>query len=74
MPTRLRGTPVAARDVPSKTMTKFTRVLVAILLLALLGAAGSAILVWWVGGSVGPVVIREMCSATVGGQTSSAHT
>ena len=50
-------------------MTRFTRVLVAILLLALLGAAGSALLVWWVGGSVGPVVIREMCSATVGGHT-----
>jgi hypothetical protein len=50
-------------------MTKFNRALVAVLLLALIGAGGTALLVWWVGGSVGPVVIRETCSATVGSQT-----
>ena len=50
-------------------MTRFRRALTAVLLLALVGAGGTALLVWWVDGSVGPVVIREMCSATVGGQT-----
>jgi hypothetical protein len=37
--------------------------------LALLGAGGTALLLWWVDGSVGPVVLRERCSATVGDQT-----
>jgi hypothetical protein len=50
-------------------MTRWTRALVAVLLLALLGAGGTALLVWWVDGRVGPVVLREMCSATVNGDT-----
>jgi hypothetical protein len=51
------------------TMTRFHRALVAVLLLALVGAGGTALLVWLVDGSVGPVVLRERCSATVGGNT-----
>ena len=69
MPTRLLGTPVTARDVSTKTMTRFRRALVAVLLLALLGAGGTALLVWWLNGGVGPVVLRETCAATVDGQT-----
>ena len=69
MPTRLSGTPVTTRDVSTTTMTKWTRALVAVFLLALLGAGGTALLVWWLDGGVGPVVLRETCSATVDGQT-----
>jgi len=50
-------------------MTRFRRALVAVVVLALLGAGGTALFVWWVDGSVGPVVLREMCSATVDGNT-----
>lgn len=69
MSTRLSGTPVAPRDVSTTTMTRFRRALMAVLLLALLGAGGTALLVWWLDGGVGPVVLRETCSATVDGQT-----
>jgi hypothetical protein len=69
MPASLSGTRVAPRDVPISRMTRFRRALVAVFVLALLGAGGTAALVWWVDGSVGPVVLREMCSATVEGNT-----
>lgn len=49
-------------------MTRLSRALVAVLLLGLLGAGGTA-LVWWTGGTVGPVVFREMCTATVDGHS-----
>ncbi len=69
MPAPLPGTRVAAQDVPITRMTRFRRALVTVLVLALLGAGGTALLLWWVDGSVGPVVLRERCSATVGDQT-----
>lgn len=50
-------------------MSRPLRALVAILALALLGAGAAAGLVWWADGSVGPVVLRESCTADVDGQT-----
>ena len=57
------------RDVPVRKMNRFRHALATVLVLALLGAGGTALLVWWVDGSVGPVVLREMCSATVADHT-----
>ncbi|MBD0292645.1 MAG: hypothetical protein ICV70_03595 [Jiangellaceae bacterium] len=42
--------------------------LASLLTLVLLGAGAMALLVWWIGGSVGPLVLQEVCSAEVGGQ------
>lgn len=50
-------------------MTRRSRALIAILALALVGAGGAALLVFWTGGSVGPVVVRETCTAEVDGRT-----
>ncbi|HEX6578565.1 MAG TPA: hypothetical protein VF082_09355 [Jiangellaceae bacterium] len=50
-------------------MTRQSRALIAVLILALVGAGGAALLVWWTGGSVGPVVVREACTAKVDGRT-----
>jgi hypothetical protein len=70
MPTTpLPGTRVVVPDVPVKRMTRFRRALVTVLVVALLGAGGAAGFVWWVDGSIGPVVLREMCSVTVAGNT-----
>lgn len=70
MPTTpLPRTRVTVRDVPVKRMTRFRRALVTVLVLVLLGAVGAAGLVSWVDGSIGPVVLREMCSATAAGNT-----
>jgi hypothetical protein len=69
MPTVPPRTRVAMRDVPVRKMNRFRRALATVLVLALLGAGGTALLVWWVDGSVGPVVLREMCSVTVGDHT-----
>ncbi|MGH8839755.1 MAG: hypothetical protein ACRDVO_10930, partial [Jiangellaceae bacterium] len=52
-------------------MTRPSRALIAVVVLALVGAGGAALLVWWTGGSVGPVVVREVCTADVDGRTTS---
>ena len=69
MPASPPGTRLAPLDVPITKMTRFRRALAAVLVLALLGAGGMALLVWWLDGAVGTVVFRETCSATVGGNT-----
>ena len=51
------------------TMTRPSRALIAVVVLALVGAGGAVLLVWWIGGSVGPVVVRETCTAEVDGRT-----
>lgn len=58
-----------AQDRYQRTMTRSARALAAILVLALVGAGGAATLVWLTDGSVGPLVLRESCTAEVGGQT-----
>jgi hypothetical protein len=50
-------------------MTRPSRALIAVVVLALVGAGGAVLLVWWIGGSVGPVVVRETCTAEVDGRT-----
>jgi hypothetical protein len=50
-------------------MTRPARALVAVLVLALVGAGGVLALVWFTDGSVGPFVLRESCTAEVDGQT-----
>ncbi|MGH8774895.1 MAG: hypothetical protein ACRDWI_06900 [Jiangellaceae bacterium] len=50
-------------------MTRSIRALVAVAVLALLGAGAAAALLWWTDGSVGPVVLRDSCTAEIGGQT-----
>ena len=50
-------------------MTRLTRAWAAVLALALVGAGGVLALVLLTDGSVGPVVLRESCTAEVDGQT-----
>lgn len=50
-------------------MTRYTRVLATALALVLLGAGGILALVWFTGGSVGPLVVRESCTAEVDGRS-----
>jgi len=50
-------------------MTRLTRVWAAVLALAVVGAGGVLTLVLLTDGSVGPVVLRESCTAEVDGQT-----